>query len=361
MLRARNILVALSVAACLPRAAARAEEKADGDTLHPHLKVSTSLGDFTLELDGEKAPISTINFIQYAEDGFYDGTIFHRVMSNFMIQGGGFLPSLDQKSEGLRAPIKNEWRNGLKNVKGSIAMARLGRKPDSATAQFFINVVDNPFLDEPRDGAAYAVFGKVVDGMDVVDRIRYTKVDTSPKYGGGRQSVVPVEPVIIKSIKVEGSWNRKTVEAKVKEAAEAEQKEKEARMAEAKKKLTDVIQKAEKETGNKVETTASGLMYADFKVGKGDAPKPTDTVEVNYTGWLTDGTKFDSSYDRGMPATFPLNRVVKGWTEGISSMKPGGKRRLIIPPDLGYGESGRPPKIPGGAYLIFDVELLSVK
>jgi len=350
MLRARNILVALSVAACLPRTAAWAEEKTDGDTLHPRVKVSTSLGDFTLELDGEKAPISTINFIQYAEDGFYDGTIFHRVMSNFMIQGGGFLPSLEQKHDGLRPPIKNEWRNGLKNVKGSIAMARLGRKPDSATAQFFINVVDNPFLDEPRDGAGYAVFGKVVDGMDVIDRIRYTKVDTNPKYGGGRQNVVPVEPVIIKSIKVEGTWNRKAVEAKV-----------EARMAEAKKKLKDVIEKAEKETGNKVQTTASGLMYADFKVGTGASPKPTDTVEVNYTGWLTDGTKFDSSYDRGMPATFPLNRVVKGWTEGISSMKTGGKRRLIIPPDLGYGESGRPPKIPGGAYLVFDVELLSIK
>jgi peptidylprolyl isomerase len=107
-------------------------------------------------------------------------------------------------------------------------------------------------------------------------------------------------------------------------------------------------------------TTASGLRYIDITVGDGESPKPTDRVTVHYTGWLTDGTKFDSSVDRGQPATFALNGVIAGWTEGVGSMKVGGKRRLIIPSDLAYGPSGRPPRIPGGATLIFDVELLKI-
>ena len=107
-------------------------------------------------------------------------------------------------------------------------------------------------------------------------------------------------------------------------------------------------------------TTASGLRYIDEKVGDGASPKPTDRVTVHYTGWLTNGTKFDSSVDRGQPATFPLNQVIKGWTEGVGSMKVGGKRRLVIPAALGYGAQGYPPTIPGNATLIFDVELLKI-
>ncbi|TAK61979.1 MAG: FKBP-type peptidyl-prolyl cis-trans isomerase [Dehalococcoidia bacterium] len=107
-------------------------------------------------------------------------------------------------------------------------------------------------------------------------------------------------------------------------------------------------------------TTASGLRYIDEKVGDGASPKPTDRVTVHYTGWLTNGTKFDSSVDRGQPATFGLSQVIKGWTEGVGSMKVGGKRRLIIPPDLGYGAQGYKPTIPGGATLIFDVELIKI-
>ena len=159
------------------------------------VEFKTSQGDIRIELNDEKAPITTANFLEYVDSGHYDGTIFHRVINNFMIQGGGFTPDMKQKK--TRASIKNEWRNGLKNVNGSIAMARLGGDPDSASAQFFINVKDNGFLDQPQgDGAAYAVFGKVVSGMDVVEKIKLVR--TGNKAG---HENVPTEPVVITSAK----------------------------------------------------------------------------------------------------------------------------------------------------------------
>jgi len=159
----------------------------------PRVLLATSAGDITLQLDPEKAPKSVANFLEYVKSGHYDGTIFHRVIGAFMIQGGGFTPEMVQKP--TRAPIPLESRNGLKNERGTVAMARTS-VPDSATAQFFINVVDNAFLDQPnaRDGNGYAVFGKVVAGMDVVDRIRAVETGNV----GGHQNV-PVKPVLIRS------------------------------------------------------------------------------------------------------------------------------------------------------------------
>ena len=142
--------------------------------------IETSMGTITVELDDAKAPITVKNFIDYAQAGHYDGTIFHRVIDGFMIQGGGFTKDMNQKE--TRAPIKNEAANGLKNVRGTLAMART-MIVDSATSQFFINLVDNEFLDyrgpDPRM-FGYAVFGKVTDGMEVVDRI--AKVDNRSSY-----------------------------------------------------------------------------------------------------------------------------------------------------------------------------------
>jgi cyclophilin family peptidyl-prolyl cis-trans isomerase len=160
-----------------------------------YVKLSTNKGDIFLELNNEKAPISTQNFLRYVDKKYYDGTIFHRVMKEFMIQGGAFLPdNLNAPKPGQEKPIKNEWQNGLKNERGTVAMARTN-DPDSATSQFFINVVDNPFLDQPRGGpAAYAVFGRVVAGMEVVDVIRAVKTAARGQHGD-----VPVEPVIINS------------------------------------------------------------------------------------------------------------------------------------------------------------------
>ena len=161
--------------------------------------LSTSMGDMTIELDAAKAPISVKNFLGYVESGFYDGTIFHRVIPDFMVQCGGFTPDMAQKK--TNPPIKNEANNGLKNEKGTLAMARTN-DPHSATAQFFINVNDNDFLNHSSptpQGWGYAVFGKVVDGLDVVDNIR--KVKTGSK---GFHQDVPVDDVVIeKAVVVE--------------------------------------------------------------------------------------------------------------------------------------------------------------
>lgn len=154
------------------------------------ITLKTNMGDIVIELDHEKAPKTCENFEQYVRDGHFDGTIFHRVINNFMIQGGGFLPDMTQKD--TRDPIENEANNGLSNLSGSIAMARTAA-PHSASAQFFINVKDNNFLDYPgQDGWGYCVFGKVSEGMDVVDKIKTT--DTTNKAG---HSDVPVEPIVI--------------------------------------------------------------------------------------------------------------------------------------------------------------------
>ena len=165
---------------------------------NPVVTMATSMGDIRIELDAEKAPITTKNFLDYVGDGHFDGMIFHRVIPGFMIQGGGFDPKMGQKK--TRAPIKNEAANGLKNVTGSIAMARTS-DVDSASAQFFINVKDNDFLNHKSpspDGFGYAVFGRVVEGMEVVHSIE--KVRTGNR---GMHQDVPVEAVVINSVKLE--------------------------------------------------------------------------------------------------------------------------------------------------------------
>jgi cyclophilin family peptidyl-prolyl cis-trans isomerase len=162
---------------------------------NPQVELKTNQGTIVFELDAAKAPKTVENFLQYVKDGFYNGTIFHRVIDNFMIQGGGFEPGMKEKAK--REPIQNEAKNGLKNVTGSIAMARTS-DPHSASAQFFINLKDNDFLDYPgRDGWGYTVFGKVVKGQDVVQKIG--KVDT------GSSKVfrdVPTTAIVIESAKL---------------------------------------------------------------------------------------------------------------------------------------------------------------
>jgi peptidyl-prolyl cis-trans isomerase B (cyclophilin B) len=162
-------------------------------TERPRVRITTSLGPITLELFDEEAPVTVANFLVYVRSAYYAGTIFHRVIPNFMIQGGGMDASLRDKREGERDPIRNESANGLRNETGTVAMARTS-SPDSATSQFFINVRNNDFLnrDRAQDGVGYAVFGRVVDGMDVVRKIEHVRTGSR----GGHKDV-PVEAVAI--------------------------------------------------------------------------------------------------------------------------------------------------------------------
>ena len=181
---------------------------------NPVVEIKTNLGSITVELYKDKAPISVENFLKYVDKKFYDKTVFHRVMSTFMVQGGGFeqKPDGNHEQKAVEAPIKNEATNGLKNDRGTLAMARMGN-PDSATSQFFINVVDNAGLNRPSpDGHGYAVFGKVTAGLDVVDKIKEVPVGTHVLVARGPDGSthptpmqnVPKEDVVIESITLKG-------------------------------------------------------------------------------------------------------------------------------------------------------------
>ena len=183
----RIVLMALVLALGSAQAAAEAGGK-------PRVVLETSAGNITIELSAKEAPVSVANFLEYVKAGFYSGTIFHRVIADFMIQGGGFSADMSQKE--TRGTIKNEAGNGLKNLRGSVAMARRP-EPDSATAQFFINLTSNDFLDHQNDtpaGMGYAVFGHVTEGLEVVDKIAAT---TTTRVGP--MSDVPAQPIFIKS------------------------------------------------------------------------------------------------------------------------------------------------------------------
>jgi len=354
-------------------------EQKDASPRLQYVAMETNKGDMVLMLDRVAAPVTVDNFVAYAKEGAYDGTIFHRVMPGFMVQGGGFEPGMVERPR--KAPITNEWKNGLRNRRGTIAMARLGRQPDSATNQFFINVTDNPFLDQPRDGAGYAVFGCVVGGKDVLDAIKGVPTGHQDSPDGRHFDDVPVEDVVIERVALltpdaaeaiakgctsghEGWVQEQTAameQLKRQDAAEAARTEKLAMSVEKCLEKTDELPGAP--TGESKPTVSdSGLAWFDLTEGTGEAPaSDSTTVRVHYTGWLVDGTKFDSSVDRGEPIDFPLNRVIPGWTEGVGSMKVGGTRKLVIPSDLGYGPRGTPGgPIPPNATLVFDVELLEL-
>lgn len=181
----------VAVAALISLAAFSPAQAASATT---RVLLATSEGNIELALDSQKAPVSVKNFVEYVNSGFYNDTTFHRVIPGFMVQGGGF--TRDMKQKATRAPIKNEADNGLRNLRGTIAMARTAEK-DSATSQFFINVTDNAFLDHGQRDFGYAVFGKVVKGMDVADKISQTQTTNVGPYQN-----VPTRPVVITSAKV---------------------------------------------------------------------------------------------------------------------------------------------------------------
>ena len=186
-------LVFATMVALVTTLPAHAQQSGVGDKALPEVRVSTTEGAFNIRLRPDFAPKTVANFLQYVEDGFYDGTLFHRVIPGFMVQAGGFDQDMNRKD--TRDPVENESRQTAKNLRGTIAMARTAN-PDSATAQFFINLVDNPHLDATRARPGYTVFGSVTEGMGVVDAIG--KVSTTRRNGMGD---VPVEPVVIESVR----------------------------------------------------------------------------------------------------------------------------------------------------------------
>ncbi len=323
-------------------------------TLKPRVKIVTNMGDIIVQLHADQAPITVENFLRYVDEGFYDGTVFHRNIEGFMIQGGGYDKNYDKKTEGLHDPIKNEWRNGRAHLRSTLAMARLGGKPDSAQAQFFINLVDNAFLGEPQpDGAGYANFGHVVSGMDVVDAIAKVDKEPNPKVGT-RQAHTPKKPVVIESIKM-------IDDIKYDKIVETITAQKRAYV----KQVRSVFPALEKEFNIKIPELRmypSGLMMATVKEGSGRTPNNVSQVRVHYKGVLLDGTEFDSSYSRNKPSEFGLNRVIKAWAMGLSRMKEGEMAVIVAPPHLAYGNQYRPgpPPIPANSTLVFVVELKKI-
>jgi cyclophilin family peptidyl-prolyl cis-trans isomerase len=304
--------------------------------------LSTDKGDITINLEFEKTPMTVANFVGLAEGTkdsnkgkgvrFYDGLIFHRVIDNFMVQGGC------PKGTGTGDPgykFPDEFRAELKHDgPGVLSMANSG--PNTNGSQFFITHKDTPWLN-----GKHTVFGKVVSGQDVVDAIR--KGDKLKK-----MTIVRV------GAKAEAFKSDQAAFDKLKGELEGKA------TAQAKKETDKQEGLIEKKWPNAV-TLPSGLMYVVTDKGTGsDTPPKGTTVTAHYTGTLLDGTKFDSSVDRGQPFKFPVGkgRVIKGWDEAFLAMKKGEKRTLIIPPGLAYGSRGAGGVIPPNATLVFDVELI---
>ena len=298
-----------------------------GDSMQAHIE--TTKGQIIIELEFEKTPMTVANFVKLSESGYYNNLKFHRVIADFMVQGG------DPDGTGRGGPGYNfpdEFHPDLKHSgPGILSMANSG--PGTNGSQFFITHKDTPWLD-----GKHTVFGRVTSGQDIVEAME--------------------ENDIMKSVKIirEGKSAKDFDAPKVFEVKQEDYKKIEA----------EKIKKQEEEmaalTADAI-TTSSGLKYIIEKEGSGVKPKSGQIVSVHYAGYLTNGQKFDSSFDRDKPIEFPIGsgKVIPGWDEGIMLLNVGTRAKLIIPPELGYGRAGAGGVIPPNATLIFDVELLEVK
>lgn len=333
-------------------------------SLHPRVQMDTTLGTIVFELDGKDAPRTVSSFVSYVEDRFFDGTIFHRVLPGALIQGGAFDATMDRKTDGLREGVNSEANRRLSNLRGTIAIYRVAGFVDSAKAEFFINVKDNTGLDQPRgDGAAYAVIGTLVEGLDTIDKIAATPVGTHAKYAKGRSKVVPIDPVVIKSVRMLSKFDHKRamtiaqdLEIKAKKAAE------DTATAQSRA-ITKRIAEIEARSGQKMTTTESGLRYIVVRSGHGAPPIETETVSVQYRGTLADGKVFEDTYSSltARPKTQRVSKFIEGLREALLGMREGGKRIVVLPPIIAFQDRGVPNYIPPNSTLFFEIELLAIE
>ena len=366
----KNFLIAIaaiSLTSCTPIYKKMNVDKETYEGLKDGLYANfqTSKGNMIVKFEDKKAPVTVANFVGLAEGKienkakakgvpYYDGTIFHRVIKDFMIQGG------DPKGTGMGDPGYkfDDEKNDLQHSgKGILSMANSG--PNTNGSQFFITEVATPWLD-----GRHTVFGEVVNGKDVIDSI--ANVEKGPQDKPKTDVVLEKVSVFTKgddyknydaaAIFNEGKGkiqeNNKAAVAKI----EADKKKKAEEFAANQQKLVDDL-KAE------MQSTPSGLYYKITKATNGAAPQRGDEVAVHYAGKLVDGSEFDSSFKRNQPIDIPIGvgQVIKGWDEGIMLLKEGETATLLIPSELGYGSAGAGGVIPPNAWLIFDVELVSVK
>lgn len=365
----KNLLIAIaaiSLSSCAPIYKKMNVEKETYEGLKDGLYANfqTSQGNMIVKFEDQKSPVTVANFVGLAEGKienkakakgvpFYDGTIFHRVIKDFMIQGG------DPQGTGMGDPgykFEDE-KNDLQHTgKGILSMANSG--PNTNGSQFFITEIATPWLD-----GKHTIFGEVVKGEEVIDAI--ANVEKGPQDKPKTDVVLEKVSVFSKGdgykgydaakIFTEGKSkiqeSNKAIIAKI----EADKKKKEADFAANQHKLVDDM-KAE------MQVTASGLYYKITKTTEGVSPSKGDDVAVHYSGKLVDGTEFDSSFKRNEPIEFPvgIGQVIKGWDEGILLLKEGEAATFLIPSELGYGPRGAGGVIPPNAWLVFDVELVKV-
>lgn len=322
------------------------------DGLYANLQ--TSKGNMLVKLEDKKSPVTVANFVGLAEGKidnkakakgvpYYDGTIFHRVIENFMIQGG------DPQGTGMGDPgykFEDE-KNDLKHTdKGVLSMANSG--PNTNGSQFFITQVATPWLD-----GKHTIFGKVVNGVNVIDEIAKVEKGAQDK---------PKTDVVLEKVLIFGKGDEYKNYDGAKIFNEGKGKIQEsnktylAKQEEEAKKQFETLKAG-------MQTTPSGLMYKITKKGNGKKAEKGNVVSVHYAGRLTNGAEFDNSIKRGEPIEFPVGNgmVIKGWDEGLLLLNEGDEATFLIPPDLGYGSRGAGGVIPPNAWLIFDVQLVKVK
>ncbi len=353
-------IVALLVVACQTSSAKAQADKSPADGLHPRVRMTTTLGDMTVELDATTAPESVINLMDYVSKRYYDGLVFHRVLEGKLIQGGKFTPDMKPRENGLRPGINLEWTEDMRHRRGTVAMFHKFNVPNSTQAEFFINTRNNQSLSDSRDFGGYTVIGRIVDGMDVADKISEASLSTHPNFAKGRLATVPVSPIIIKTMRLEGDYDREAAQGVVKALQAETERLRQAAIDANQQAFDDAIARLEKRAGTKFTATESGLQYAMIREGTGAYPLLGDTIMYHYQVTGLDGRDIESTY-RGEKAPHKkLSNLVQGLEEGVAMMREGGKWMFIMPPQLAFGDRGVPDRIAPGETVVFEFELFEI-